>query len=230
MELMNQLGELVVDSDELIKMSYTKKCSITSEDLCRRHIERRVLEESYMKTLQLNQVHAQRLEEQARMVEIEKQKQLLNELNELQFGTYMIKLGRSGSPCRRLICLKKELNQYIVTWDSKKKSNTTNYMFLKNCSYYIGMSHGNFLTRSNVCKQYSKYFAFSFSLINETRSLDLICFNQHEFTHWQNCLKRVQMKLNPPQTKREKGEHESESDDEHEHEHEHEHDHDRDSH
>ncbi len=111
----------ITDFDELIEYAYKSKCCLSNSDLERRDIERKVMENVYIKDMQRSQLYQRQQEEKRKKEEEEKRQREQKEEDTLTDGLFMIKIGKRGDPHRSLIRLVKEDGEYSITWQSKRK-------------------------------------------------------------------------------------------------------------
>lgn len=203
-EYISKIGEdeKSIDSDSLITMAFSSKCMIGEEELKRREVERRIMESAYIKELQISQKYRRQEEERKKREEEEMKKELENEMIALSYGTQMWKIGRQGKPRQTKVYLRNETpNQlddekriYTITWDSKNKKPGESRLLLRDCSLFLGVKHGQFAHRPDVCKQFMSQSSTAFSIISPIRSLDLVCLTQFDYDEWMKVLMRIPMR------------------------------------
>lgn len=184
--IQNKMGAEIADNDAFMKLVLKdSKCRISEEEQKRRQTERAVMENAYMKDLQRTQLHRS-VEETRRKeyldAEARRQKE---EEQTLELGIEMLKLGVHGDPKLTTVSMERVPGEdWVISWESKRKKAEAAQMRLSQCSLYFGLRHGNFASRAEYQKRFQTARKNCFSLINDERSLDLVCQTAHDMDSW----------------------------------------------
>jgi len=195
----NDIGTQLYDADQLLKTASSWSCSVGPKDLEKwRKKERQLLEQEYIESLQETEARRRQDEEKRLKEEEEKKRRETEEARKLGEGSLLFKVPRSGSEKQTTVYLVNEKDDpsdptdcWKIIWDSKTKKKSETTMVCVECSLHPGVSHGIFIKRPKFGKKYEVKAAMCFSVVSNTRSLDLICKSQQEYDDWMAVLQRL---------------------------------------
>jgi len=124
---------------------------------------------------------AQREEEEKQR--LDSQADLQADLRKLEVGVTMWKLPHHGDAKQTKFYLTKQGDMYVVSYDSKKKSEEDSCFPLASLQLERGQTTALFKEKK-FQKQFGNQASLSFSLLSPKRTLDVVAFADEDYQSW----------------------------------------------